>query len=97
MISDEPDEDADALDDDTLLEAYVGIDPPASRSGSDAAPDVRDWPPAHRTRDRGSCIDADTLAWFRANRTNWRADLNLVLRGWIDGQAQAPSVARPGD
>jgi uncharacterized protein (DUF4415 family) len=97
MISDEPDEDADALDDDTLLEAYAGIDSPAPQSGSDAVPKVVDWPSSHRTRDAASCIEAETLAWFRANRTDWRSELNLVLRGWIAGLASPSPAPPPGD
>lgn len=94
MISDEPDEDADALDDETLLETYTGTDPPASRTGSDNAPDLRDWPPSHRLFDAGSAIDAETLAWFKANRTEWRAELGLVLRAWVARQAQSPPDAQ---
>jgi hypothetical protein len=95
MISDEPNEDADALDDDTLLETYAGVDQPAQRSGADGTPDVRDWPPSCRGADAGSYIDAETLAWFRTNSTDWRSELNLVLRGWITGQTRpAPDAQR---
>lgn len=97
MISDEPDEDADALDDETLLETYTGVDPPAARPGSDNAPDMRDWPPSRRTSDAGSAIDAETLAWFKTNRPDWRTELGLVLRAWVTGQTQPPPDARQGD
>ena len=72
MISDEPDEDADALDDETLLETYTSGDPPGPRSGSVTTPDVRDWPPRHEASDTGSGIGAGTLAWFKENRIGWR-------------------------
>jgi len=95
MISDEPDEDADALDDDSLLETYAGVG--SQRSGADGTPDVRDWPPSSRGADAGSYIDAETLAWFRTNWTDWRSELNLVLRGWIAGYTRPPSDAQPHD
>jgi hypothetical protein len=95
MISDEPDE--DALDDETLLESYAGLDPSATRSESSSTPDTRDWPPSSRTDTVMRGIDAGTLAWFEANRTDWRSELDLVLRAWIAGQTPPSPDAQPSD
>src|SRR5271168_4081579 len=64
MISDEPDEDADTLDDEDLLGTYVGAGPPKRQSGSPNTADVQEWPQSPEAPGAGSDIDAATLAWF---------------------------------
>jgi hypothetical protein len=88
MISDEPDEDADILDDETLLATYVGADPPKHESGSPTAADVREWPLSHGASGAGADIDAATVAWFKANHADWQGELRMVLRTWVAGQSQ---------
>jgi uncharacterized protein (DUF4415 family) len=84
MISDEPDEDADSLDDDALIEAYTGtILPPAAAEG----PEPADWPPRRAAREKLT-IDADVLAWFKANHADWQQRIPAILRGWIAAQSR---------
>jgi hypothetical protein len=97
MISDEPDEDADALDDETLLDNCTGTDPRGPRTGLANGPDLRGWPPSCRRPDARPAIDAETLAWFKASRTDWRAELDLALRAWAVGQTQPRPGAQPND
>ena len=86
MISDEPDEDADILDDETLLESYLGIKPPI-RSAGDHGDDLPDWP-QRRGRDLCLNLDAETIAWFKARYTDWQATMASVLRAWVAVQKQ---------
>jgi hypothetical protein len=95
MISDESDEDADALDDDDLLDTYLA--PVAPKGGVPkreiaAAPDLMDWPPRRERDGAGPDVDASTLAWFRANHVDWRAGMGSVLRAWVAGRTQVDSV-----
>jgi uncharacterized protein (DUF4415 family) len=84
MISDEPDEDADSLDDDALVEAYTGtILPPLGAEG----PEPADWPPRRATREKLT-IDVDILAWFQVNHADWQRRIPAILRGWIAAQAK---------
>nr|WP_294504224.1 BrnA antitoxin family protein [uncultured Rhodopila sp.] len=87
MISDEPDEDADCLDDDALVEAYTGtIIPPEPAAA--AIPTPADWP--YRADQRiALTVDADVIAWFQANHTDWQRHISAVLRGWIAAQRSA--------
>ena len=85
MISDEPDEDADSLDDEALIEAYTATTlPPAAAEGSAAA----DWPPRRAAREKLT-VDADVLAWFKANHEDWQTRIPAILRGWIAAQSKA--------
>ncbi|WP_158931866.1 hypothetical protein [Acidisphaera sp. S103] len=93
MISDEPDEDADALDDENLLETYVGGDPARPRFGSDSVQDMRDWPSPRRTTD----IDAETLAWFKTGRTKWQKGQEFAPRTGIAEQMRPLPDIQPGD
>jgi len=56
-----------------------------------------DWPPT-RSRDVGIEIDTATLSWFKANHSNWRRDIRLVLKAWVAAQtaaSPAQAVAAP--
>src|ERR1700722_20319894 len=97
MISDEPDEDADTLDDEGLLETYVGAGPPQQQSGAPHAADLQEWPQLSGTPGAGSDIDAATPPWFKANHVDWQEELRTVLRTWASVQAQPlPDTQPPG-
>jgi uncharacterized protein (DUF4415 family) len=81
MIPDDPDEDADALDDGAMFENYLGDTPPSQDSATSDATTLPDWPEA--VRDIGLNLDAETLAWFKATNTNWRSAMQSVLRAWV--------------
>lgn len=93
MISDHPDEDADNLDDENLLEAYLGVGmptsdrggTPTSERGEATAAGGLDWPGSH-ARDIGLTVNAETLAWFKANHSDWRLAIESVLRAWVDAR-----------
>ncbi len=90
MISDEPDEDADSLDDESLMETALGSaseprDATGRRSGSAI---IQDWP-LSRLQGLELDIDVQTLAWFKANHVNWRRAMGSVLRGWIAAKSRA--------
>ncbi len=82
MISDEPDEDADALDDDTAIESLLGD---GSARRDDVAPPtvLPEWP-AHDCCNIELQIDAATIAWFRSSYPNWQRQMGLVLRAWMN-------------
>ena len=99
MISDESDEDADTLDDEDLLESYLGPDSTERaaakrKSGADIAAAVRDWP-ASREREAGPEVDAQTLAWFKTNHTDWRLGMAAVLRAWVAARTRPPRDPLP--
>jgi hypothetical protein len=81
MHSDEPDEDADNLDDNNLLTNY--LDGRSPGPASDAASAVLDWPPLTKG-DLGLNVDAETLRWFETNHADWRQGMRSVLRAWVD-------------
>jgi hypothetical protein len=80
MISDEPDEDADSLDDEGLLEGFLAG--PQDIAIRPAGTGPQDWPPCHGGRDI-LAVDADILAWFKANHEDWQRQIGRVLRAWI--------------
>jgi hypothetical protein len=81
MISDEPDEDADELDDEKALEAYLGIN---SGAGPEVVVDLPDWPPGcSQGQAVGLHLDMSTVAWFKAHYVDWQREIGSVLRGWI--------------
>jgi uncharacterized protein (DUF4415 family) len=82
MISDEPDEDADSLDDQALLETYLGAKAPNRDTAATSAASLPDWPPPIE-RELGLNLDTGTIAWFRANHTDWRSAIAGVLRAWV--------------
>jgi hypothetical protein len=81
MISDDPDEDADTLDDGAVFENYLGDAPPRRDSAASDATTLPDWPQV--VRDIGLDLDTETLAWFKAANTNWRSAMRSVLRAWV--------------
>jgi hypothetical protein len=93
MISDESDDDADTLDDDALLEAYID---PAPKPGaeSETGSSIPDWPPVPLCNP-GPALCARTLAWFKASQTGQRLGPEEVLRGWITSRAQSPPDPDP--
>jgi hypothetical protein len=101
MIPDDPDEDADALDDGVMFDNYLGDAPTRRDSVTAEAMTLPDWPEA--VRDIGLNLDAETLAWFTASNTNWRSAMRSVLRAWVvantaEGQTkiQAAAVVEAG-
>jgi hypothetical protein len=101
MIPDDPDEDADALDDSVVFENYLGYASPRQDSAGSDATTLPDLPEA--VRDIGLNVDAETLAWFKAANVNWRSAMRSVVRAWVvantaEGQTkiQATTVAEAG-
>ncbi len=100
MISDEPDEDAEEIDDDTILGSLVGKD----AIGQLDVPQrslIPEWP---TNSDRGIDlqVDAETMAWFRSSHPDWRRQMGLVLRAWMIAntasdtpEINSPSAADP--
>lgn len=80
MISDEPDEDADSLDDEKLLTAFLDGSPAAGVQTAASSP--RDWP-SRRCGKEALVVDEDILAWFRTNHEDWQQQIRCVLRAWI--------------
>ena len=91
MISDEPDEDADNLDDETLLQTYLGAGD-AKPAATDDATDLRDWP-QRRGRDLGLNLDAETLAWFKAGHVDWGSTMASIIRAFVAAQTGRERVA----
>lgn len=93
MISDEPDEDADTLDDDSLLENFLeqdrqepnGKDIAVRGAGAKFSVKVQDWPVPEQ-QDLEGGIDDATLAWFKANHADWRLQMTAVLRAWVNSK-----------
>jgi uncharacterized protein (DUF4415 family) len=81
MISDEPEEDADALDDDAAFENLLG-DAPAKPDGTSALLDSVEWP-NHSAHGIGLRVDAETLTWFKATHPDWQRQMCAVLRAWM--------------
>jgi uncharacterized protein (DUF4415 family) len=94
MISEEPDEDADTLDDASVLETYLGSVGQKPESGVQTAANVRDWPPSPE-RDIGLDLDAETLDWFKANHTHWRLEMVGILRAWMIARTRARHAQQP--
>ncbi len=81
MISDDPDEDADTLDDGAVFDIYLGDAPTRQDIAASGAATLPDWPQA--VRDIGLNLDTETLAWFKAANTDWRSAMRSVLRAWV--------------
>src|ERR1700681_2708701 len=101
MISDNPDEDADTLDDGAVFEKYLGDALLRPDSVAADATTLPDWPQA--VRDIGLNLDTETIAWFKAANTDWRSAMRSVLRAGVvaimaDGQTkiQAAAVVEAG-
>ncbi len=96
MMTDETDEDADTLDDEALLSAYLGSGTSGTPSDQDADPETRipDWPPS-RVRDTGLMVDTATLDWFKTNHADWRQEMAIILRAWVAAHT-APACSGAG-
>jgi uncharacterized protein (DUF4415 family) len=88
MISDEPDEDADTLDDDVAIETLLG-DALAKPDRPAASAELPDWPP-RSALDIGLSLDAETLAWFKETHADWRRQIRSVLRAWMVANTAIP-------
>jgi len=91
MISDEPDEDADALDDDVAMESLLDEVRPKA-NGDHSTTRLPDWPPRSGD-DLGLALDAETLAWFKAGHADWRCQIRSVLRAWVIAKDAAEQTA----
>jgi hypothetical protein len=85
MISDDPEADADALDDDQVLGAYLGIDARDAEAGMPYTAAIPDWPPHQGEAVLG--VDGEIADWFKSRHANWRAEIRLVLRAWVAAHA----------
>ncbi|HVY16545.1 MAG TPA: BrnA antitoxin family protein [Rhodopila sp.] len=87
-------EDASDLDDETLIEACLGLD---GRTSPRTRPvKLPDWPP-NRDQPVTLHIDPDIAAWFRARSSCWQRDVGRVLRGWIAAHEPKPQAAPASD
>jgi hypothetical protein len=95
MILDEPDEDADALDDDTALECLVS-DAEARPDDASHAQTLPEWP-MRGQHDIGLTVDAVTMAWFKSTHPDWRRQMSSVLRAWMiaNTASQTPGTCPP--
>jgi hypothetical protein len=95
MISDEPDEDADLLDDDTALDSLMGDVGPRSDVAA-SSPALPEWP-TRGQHEVGLPVDAETLAWFKSAHPDWRRQMGNVLRAWMitNTADQAPGTYPP--
>jgi hypothetical protein len=96
MISDEPDEDADSLDDESLIENFLvpgaaERDAPNRQPTIAAAADFEDWPPSGAWNNAPD-LDPETVAWFKAHHQDWRRGMAQTLRAWVHTRTQARSV-----
>ena len=94
MISDDPDEDADGLEDDNLLESCIAPD----AAGRDPAIAFDDWPPPG-PQDYAAGFDPAIQEALKAEHPNWRSGIEQVLRGWAEARAQMtdrPAVSHDG-
>jgi hypothetical protein len=95
MISEEPDEDADTLDDDNVLETYLGSEASKSGSGLASVSSMPDWPPS-REAGLGLDLDAETFTWFKSNHADWRLEMVSVLRSWMTARLRGRQTPNPG-
>jgi hypothetical protein len=89
MISDEPDEDADTVDDETLLETCMGAVLPKREANAGHVSDFQDFPQSYGVPNMSTEIDADIVAWFKANHADWQQQMGAVLRGWVVAHSRA--------
>ena len=92
MISDDPFEDFDDLDDEAVLDIHFGENHPKQTPAAQELPMLADWPPP-AIAEAALRLDAATLAWFQANHANWRQEMRFVLRAWV----AARSATQPND
>jgi hypothetical protein len=89
MISDEPDEGADTVDDETLLETCVGADLPKREPNVAPGSDFSDFPQVYGMQNMNTEIDVDIVTWFKANYADWQRQMGAVLRGWVASHSRA--------
>jgi hypothetical protein len=82
MISDEPDEDADTIDFDDVLDTRMGEALVGPNGSVDTARHMPDWPPL-TARERGLSLDIETHAWFQAHHADWRHEMRRILHAWM--------------
>jgi hypothetical protein len=90
MISDDPGEDADGLEDEDLLESFLAPD----AAGRDPAIAFEDWPPPG-PRDYAAGVDPAIQEALKEEHPNWRSGIEEVLRGWAEARAQASVPTAP--
>jgi len=93
MIRDDPDEDADNLDDEALVAACLGPGNTSEQDSQAAEHAIPDWPPIG-PRNVELIVDNETIDWFKANHADWRREMGFVLRAWVATKA-TPSKAYP--
>jgi hypothetical protein len=81
MIADEPDEDADTLDDDDALDGVLG-DGTSKPEGSSPRIELANWPTPTAFQIALN-LDAETVAWFKVTYPDWRLRMREVLRAWV--------------
>ncbi|WP_428485191.1 hypothetical protein [Rhodopila sp.] len=94
MITDEPDEDANSLDDAALGNAYLDAGSPGPDAAA-AAVDIPEWP-ANGTHDIGFALNPTTLAWFKNNHLDWRREIGVVLNAWVIAQMPEQDASPTG-
>src|SRR3978361_1235879 len=82
MISDQPDEDADLLDDEAALDTYLGDATALAATDTVSTLGLPDWPP-RAARDIVLSLDGETVSWFKAGHVDWRRAMRRVLRAWV--------------
>ena len=94
MSSHDPDEDAELLDDEALIEACLGLNEPNDKRRVSRVA-MPDWPaPSHG--EVCLTIDPDTKRWFAANHAQWRREMALVLKAWVLAHTTAEQPADIG-
>lgn len=86
-ISCGPDEDADNLDDESLLKAYLGLQPGQAAPQAIPSTELPEWPD-NPGASASLEIDAATLNWFQTRHADWKHEINLVLRAWVAHQSE---------
>jgi hypothetical protein len=94
MISDEPDEDADILDDETAFERYLGDAASTPDPAASGTTELPEWPP-RAVREVGLSLDAETVAWFQARNGDWRREMRFVLQAWVAAKIAEPQAIQP--
>jgi hypothetical protein len=83
MISDEPDEDADGLEDEELFGVLNDGGGSKSEACVEPATRLHDWLTLSRASNDALFVDNMTLGWFKAHHVDWRAEIATLLRAWV--------------
>ena len=86
MISDEPDEDADTLDDEAALSTYLGDTKSPPHIIAHRSPPLENWP-SKAMQNIDLNMETGTLIWFQASHVDWQRAMRRVLRAWVDAHA----------